>query len=540
MSLAVTEGSHWAWARIVGSDGASSVVSAISHNYGLGVPYKDYWEYRPPGFILLVDYWVRVFGFRIFTFKLLEIVVRFGVGLGIVLLARKIFPFFQALVVSFLTLFVFFAPPFGTLMLAEPYGLFFSLLGLVFLLYLKDFKKRFFLAAFFLFLSGQMKDPYFLSIFAFIPVFLYFLLSRDFRSLFKALIFTLFGFLSVFLILWTYLISLDACEAYIETFFFKSSNFGVRIWEYFEIFLRLLNATFWKVRDSFFHFQYANIPFLFFWFIVLVFSSFPKKSFSSLVKIKKENLILTFPSLSFPLTDERLNALVVVFYSIGVFIGFMFNRGFSPHYLSMVIVPMFFSWSIIIASIENSLRIIFNISRKNLIFLLLVFLLLLPKKWIYVQYQDIDYVNVFRQAYINLNLLDDDLTVENYIKSKTSIDDCMLSLYGWKSPEPHLYSMRRPCSRIIHANMVNTPQQEIEYREAIFKNPPAVIVYSLAGADMDVLKFDREVINFTKIIKNCYKQDNKYTDNGRWPLKLYFPIFSGEALKECVKNNATI
>lgn len=540
LSLAVTQGSHWAWANIVGSDGASSVVSAISHNYGLGVPYKDYWEYRPPGFIMLVDYWVKIFGFRIFTFKLFELIVRFGVGLGIVLLARKIFSPFQALVVSFLTCFVFFSPPFGTMMLAEPYGLFFSLLGLLFLLYLKDFRKRFFLAAFFLFLSGQMKDPYFLSIFAFIPVFSSYLLLRDYRSFFKALIFTLLGFLSVILILWTYLISLGAYEAYIEVFLFKSTNFGVRIWEDLGFFLRLFNEVFWSVRDSFFHFRFASIPVLLLWFLTLFFSLFPKKSFSSLVKIKKKNLILTFPPLIFSLTNERINALIVVFYSIGVFIGFIFNRGLTPHYLSMVLVPMYFSWAIIISSIENSSRVIFKISRKNLIFLLLVFLLLFPKKWIYIRYGDISFTNALRQAYINLTLPDGDLTVENYIKSKTSVDDCMVSLYGWKSPEAHLYSMRRPCSRIIHANMVNAPWQKVEYREAIFKNPPAVVVYSLEGADMDVLRFDREVINFTKILKNCYKQDNKYTHNTRWPLKLYFPSFSGEILKDCVKNNANI
>lgn len=155
-------------------------------------------------------------------------------------------------------------------------------------------------------------------------------------------------------------------------------------------------------------------------------------------------------------------------------------------------------------------------------------------------YGDIPLNNVFRQAYVNFTLPDGDTTVEKYISSKTSIKDCLVSLYGWKSPEAPLYSQRRPCSRIIQANMVNDPWQKVEYREAIFKNPPAVIVYSMELADMDVAKFEQEVINFTAILKNCYQQDNKYTHNGRWSLNLYFPVFSGEALKSCVKNHATI
>lgn len=540
LNLAVTQGSHWAWANLVGSDGANSVLSAISHNYGLGVPYKDYWEYRPPGFIMLVDYWVKIFGFRIFTFKLFELIFRFGIGLEILLLARKIFSPFQALVVSFLTCFIFFSPLFGTMMLAEPYGLFFSLLGLLILLYLKGFKKRFFFAAFFLFLSGQMKDPYFLSILAFIPVFSSYLLSRDYRSFFKALAFTMLGFLSVFLILWTYVMSLGSWGAYVEIFLFKSSNFGVRIWEYLRIFLRQFYEAFWKVGDSFFHFRFASPPVLFFWFLILVFSLFPEKTFLSRVKFRKEKLTFIFPSLTFSLTNKRLNDIIVVFYSIGVFFGFTLNRGFSPHYLSMVIVSMYFFWSIIISSIENSLRVIFKTLRHNIIFLPLMFFLLFPKSSITVQYRHIIFSNIFRQAYTNLTLPDADIFFEKYINSKTSIDDCIISLYGWKSPEIPLYSMRRPCSRIVHANMVNTPSQMIEYREAVLNHPPAAIAYSLEGADMDVLRFDREVINFTKILKNCYKQDMKYTTNGRYGYELYFPVFSDEALKDCVKNNATI
>lgn len=514
---------HWAWLNLMVNDGASSVVSAISHNYGLGVPYKDYWEYRPPGFIMLIDFWVKIFGFKIFSFKVLELLVRLGIGLVVCLLARKIFSPFQALVVSFLTCFVFFSPPFGTMMLADPYGLFFSLLGLLILLYVKSFNLRYLLASFFLFLSGQMKDPYFPTVLVFLPVFFYLLVSRDYRSFFKALAFTFSGFFLAFLILWVYLTLLGSWGAYVETFLFKSSNFHARFWEDLGFFLGRLYRAFRSVEDTFFLLRYSSITVLFVWSTILVFSLFFKRPFLFRIQVK-----------------NNLNFLIVIFYSIGVSIGFSLNNGFTPRYLVMMIVPVYFLWSVIISSIENSLRVIFKALKKNLIFLPATAVLLFPKFWIVSPYGDIPLANVFRQAYVNLTLPDMDTPVEKYIASKTSNDDCMVSLYGWKSPEPHLYSMRRPCSRIVQANMVNEPWQKIEYREAILNNPPAVIVYSLAGADMDVLKFEREVINFTRVINNCYKQDYKYTYNGRWSFKLYFPRISGEYLKDCVKNNATI
>ncbi len=146
LNMATNSEGHWSRLNLLTGDGASDVISAISYHYGLGVPYKDYWDYRPPGFIMLVDFWVRIFGFKIFTFKLLELLFRFGIGLEICFLARIIFSPFQAFVVACLTNFVFFSPGFGTMMLAEPYGLFFSLLGLLILLFVKNFNRRYFFA----------------------------------------------------------------------------------------------------------------------------------------------------------------------------------------------------------------------------------------------------------------------------------------------------------------------------------------------------------------------------------------------------------
>lgn len=540
LGVGVNKGSHWAWTNFVGSDGASIVLSAISHNFGLGAPYKDYWGYYPPGFMMLIDFWVRIFELKIFSFKLLEILIRLGVGLEICLLARRIFPSFQALVVSLFTCFVFFSPIFGTLMLAEPYGLFFSLLGLLILLSVKNLEQKFIFSSAFFFLSGQMKDPFVFSVLSYVPLVFCPLFVRDYRSFFKSIFFILCGFSLVFFILWAYVTFLGSWDAYVATFLFKSSNFHARFWENLGFFVNRVFGAIKGVKDTFFYFQYSTFAILFFWFVFFVFSLIPRKSFLFPKKIKKETLVFTFPSVRFILTEERLKSIIVVFFSLGIFMGFSLNNGYTPRYLTMVIVPLYFFWSVIISSIASNLQILLKFKRKNLFFLLAVGVLLFPKPWIFSPYLDIPFGNALSQAYTNLILPDIDTPVEKYISSKISPSDCMVSLYGWKSPEPHLYSTRRPCSRFVQANMINADWQKAEYREAIFKNPPKAVVYSLTGADMDVLRFDREVINYTKIIKNCYIQDYKYTHNGRWPLELYFPIYSSEELKKCIKDNATI
>src|SRR4030042_2163136 len=154
---AFATGGHWAPSAMLHNDGAYIVLSTISHNFGLGSPYKDYWELRPPGFLLLIDLWVKIFGFKIYAFKLFEIFFRFGIGLAVYLIARKIFPRFQSFIAATWVNFVFFSPIFGTMMYAEPCGLFFSLLGLLALFYLKHPNWRFFLAVIFFTFSGQIK-----------------------------------------------------------------------------------------------------------------------------------------------------------------------------------------------------------------------------------------------------------------------------------------------------------------------------------------------------------------------------------------------
>ncbi len=520
---------HWATQNIIAHDDATFLVTAISYNKDLGVPYKDYWEYRPPGFFFLLVFWSKFFGAHILPFKLLEAGVRFLIGLQIVFLMRKIFSPFQALVVSLLTIIVFFSPAFGQWLYPEAYGIFLSLMGLLCLIYVQRLGLRFFLAAFFFSLSMQMKDTFGGAVIAMMPPLFYLLIFRHYKSFFKGLIFTFLGLLLPLLLLYFYLTSLHSLDAYFEVLRFKSAhnldNLSHFLSRYYH-FLRYANATIFYDYLS----KILISGFLFMLFVLF------RKKISIPIKVKNHTLVLRIPFLTLSINSQRLNLVTVLFYSLGSLIGPSRQYLFTPHYLFSIIIPLSLFWSIIAFFMENSLRSLFRIHKRNLIFLFFIFLLLFPKNWIIGVYREIP-VDAIQHAYKNLTLLEADISVERYINSKTNHQDCVLSLYGWKSAEIYLYSERKPCTRFIIPNIVIDEWQKKEYRTAILENPPQAIVYSLWGADMNHPRFEEEVINVTRILANCYQQDLKYT-YGRWPLELYFPVLSGEKLKTCIQKNA--
>ena len=80
-----------------------------------------------------------------------------------------------------------------------------------------------------------------------------------------------------------------------------------------------------------------------------------------------------------------------------------------------------------------------------------------------------------------------------------------------------------------------------DYVRDIIENPPAVIAYTTLWSDMDVKKFEAEVINISKIINNCYIQDSpdRVIDIPKTKNVLYIPkIKHNNELKNCIKLNS--
>lgn len=526
-------------------DAISRVLPATAPLMKLGVPYKDYWEIAPPGILFLLGAWAKLFGTSVFSFKVLQSSFLLGTGLLIFLVLKKIFSSFYALIVGSLAVVVLFSPYFGFLFLPiELFGLFFSLLGLTCLLYCKRIELRFFLSTFLLILASQMKDPFGPVILAIIPPLIFLLASGNYRSFLKACIFVISGALAVIICLGGYLQILGSLKAYFEVLNNKSQTFkDVWIWKNLGGFQRKFSYALWHGKNIIIFFQYHVSTIVWLWFFSSLFALLSPKKWPPLVlNHRKNSYMVVIPPLKLEVTSQTLNVLTVIFYSFGSFMGFTMGGKFDFHYLLQIVPPVYFFCAIIAKSILDNLQKILHNPRINFLLFPILILFLLPKGPYIKSYGLKDYnpSHVVKQLYQNITMPDASTEFEDYINSKTSKNSCILSIYGWSVGETYFYAKRRPCTRFFLPNLVGLESQKKEYRESILRDPPQAIVYTQMGADLDVDRFEQEIINFRQIIDSCYRLDLQYTNYSPWSRNLYFPLFVGEQLKTCIKQNAMI
>ncbi len=514
------------YSREFDGDTYSLLLMATGPLTGLGVPYKDFWEYKPPGIFLLVEAWAKIFNFSIFSLKILQIsVVAFTVVL-VYPIMKKIFSSFYTFVIGGLAAVVFLSPYFlRNFLPSEIFGLFFSLSGLVCLLYFKNPRIRFFSSAFLFFIAGQMKDPFQFTILAMFPPLIYQLMSRNFKSFWKSCLYIILGLLTGVVLLGGYLFNLGSLNAYFEVLSTKSRVFNAQLLlSSGEIITKFL-YDFWHAKNIIIFFQYLITPVIIIWFLSFSLSLFLKRKLRfPLLKRKKEFSPTVAANLEIEFSPKTVDILTVVFYSLGSFLGFAMGDKFDFHYLLQIVFPLYFLLGIIIKSTLDNFRVL-------LLPVLIIFLL--PKGPYLKSYipEDFGPQNFAQKIYRNLMVADYDDKLYGYIKSQTKSTSCILSVYGWGVGKTYIYAQRRPCTRFFLANITVEDWQKKEYRESIQRNPPEAIVYSTEGADMNVAQFEQEVINLTQIIKKCYEPDSQY-------LNLYFPRYPKEQLKICVKQNS--
>jgi hypothetical protein len=107
---------------------------------------------------------------------------------------------------------------------------------------------------------------------------------------------------------------------------------------------------------------------------------------------------------------------------------------------------------------------------------------------------------------------------------------CLLSVYGWDAGAYYHYSKRDPCTRFFLSPLVDkSPMLWKLYQDEILTNPPSTILYSTNGADMNITIFERNVVNWRKVLAECYRenQDNVFVPKfeNRYP----------QLLKSCLK-----
>lgn len=519
----------------------SLVMMATAPLREIGVPYKDYWEYKPPGIMLLVGFWVKMFGSTMFSFKILQLLFLLGTGPLIYLVLRKIFSPFYGFILASLAAVVLYSPYLSfTFLPEELFGLFFSLLGLVCLLYLKGIGWRFFLSAFFIALASQMKNPFASTMLAIAPPLIYLLVLKDFRSFLRAMESILGGILLVFLIVGSYLVAIGSLRVYLEVLNFEVNTW---IWSKLPSFQDSYYFAFWHAKNIFLYFQSEVFPVLLLWFLPFLLS-IVLKGRPRLPSFKRSGgyyeIALPLPTVKLEITPQAIDMLTVIFYSLGSFVLFSMYGFFDFQYLYQIAMPIYFFWSIVIKSILDNLKKVLPSLRIDLLLLPILLIFLFPKGPYLKSYNLGNYnpFHIIQLIHRNITLPDGETPFEDYINAHTGPSSCILSVYGWGVGETYFYAQRRPCSRFFLPHLVLVEWQKKEFRESILQNPPQAIVYTQEGADLDVVRFEKEVIDFSRIIERCYRLDSEYPTYSSWQRHLYFPRFQDDQLKSCIKQDS--
>jgi hypothetical protein len=505
--------------RIAG-DAASHLLLAIAPILKIGSPYKDFWDIKPPVLPLVLYLWSNLFGFGILSVRIINIIIAAFVILISYLVYKKVFPTPVLEIVFLYTIIILFSPIINSIMIpTEILGLLLSMGALLILISVRNDFPRFYFSGLLFFATSQTKEPFTFTVLAVLPVLFESLLQGGFRKVIKNLIQFLLGILTCLAGIYIYLASLGSVGAYTEVLQYKQIFFPLTFENLSQNFLPGLCAA----TRTFIESSGGLI-------ILIIFAIF---SFYLVNKIKG---ILSFNLRSskliikpFVLIDsEKTKKYTVLFYALGSFLGFGLGKIFGSHYLIQVVIPFYIIGGFLTSYIFSNSLFLFNKSRLYFYLAIILFgfslIILMPKR---------PYLSNYLPRSINFTMKDDVFGFEKRVTELTTRDQCVLSVYGWGTGENYLYSMRRPCTRFFLANIVLLDWQKKEYAKDVKDNPPAAIVYQIHDTDMDIQKFESEVININKIVRNCYTQDTKEN-------VVYVPKMKNyDDLKDCVKANST-
>jgi hypothetical protein len=478
----------------VAGDAASHLLLAVSPILKIGSPYKDFWEIKPPVWPLVIYLWSNLFGFGILSVRIINIIVAAIVVFLTWLVYKKVFPTPVFEIIFFFTIIIVLSPILHTFLLPTEFlGLALSMGALLVLIGSKKDFPKFYFSGILFFIASQTKEPFMFTVLAVLPVFFESLLKKGFRGLVGNITQFLLGIFTCFAGIYIYLAGLGSVGAYIEIFKYKQIFFPFTFERLSSNFL----PGFYAAERTFTEFSHGFSLLI----ILAVFVFYLVNKFKKTLIFKQSGSRLTLKSVIVS-DPEKIIKYSVLFYAIGSFLGFGLGGSFSTHYLIQVVIPFYIIYGFLFSYLFNNASYLFKKSKLYFYAVLVLIgfsvVILMPKR---------PYFSRYLPKTTNFSMTDNISGLERRITELTTKDQCVLSVYGWGVSENYLYSERRPCTRFFLANIVLQDWQKKEYAKDIMENPPTIIAYQTSGADMNIQKFESEVINISKIIKNCYVQD---------------------------------
>src|SRR5687768_5634300 len=77
--------------KIATGNASARVLLVVGPMLKIGNPYKDLWEYVPPGYLIIVSIWVYLFGMDMISFRMFHVFLIVLMMLCFILISKKIF-----------------------------------------------------------------------------------------------------------------------------------------------------------------------------------------------------------------------------------------------------------------------------------------------------------------------------------------------------------------------------------------------------------------------------------------------------------------
>ena len=501
--------------RAIVHDAISWVLVGVAPIINLGLPYQNYFDNKPPGLYLIILLWSKLFGFSDTSFFVMHCLILFFLVVLFYLIFRKInasFLILPSIVSSFI---IMFAPFFTDFTISSEYlALVFSLGGLSIILYKKDSSIAIFWGTLLIFLSSQIRDTFGPTLICLIPVLFYYLIKN--RGVRKFLIPSLAGIFTGLAIVISYLVILGVLKDYIEVLSYKKLAFPVLdfqlILSNFYLNVHAIMMAFYQTKLYVLTLPLIAVS------IITIDIIFIKKLIS--FKLSQPHLVLSIiiQRYSGVFNLRRVvDMMVILLFILGNYIGLSLLADPEPgsHRIIQVVLPSTILIFLFNLSYLNSLRLILSkmvpsrhasLVLTNIIFFSLTTLFTFPRTDIFRSYAVKSIPNKIRSSVFIDN---SNKKIYEFIAENTSQEDCILHYYGWAVGKTYYYSKRRPCTKYIFpAQVIKYPKYLNDLKEELKTNPPQLIYYQIDGANVDVEKFEREVVNLSGILNKCYKSTN--------------------------------
>jgi len=476
---------------------------ALLENYGL--PYKDYFDIKPPISIFFLYSWIFLFGYSLYSLAILNFIILTVFFYCFCKILLKISKTIYSYYIFFFTIIISITSAhFEMFLSTEIIGNFFIFLSIYLFMYYKDCQIKWFIIGLLCFISGQVKEVYFFCIITFIIVSFYKKINS--KKLFIQLI---LGWFSGLLLTLFFLYQNNILSDYIDIIYFKKQIFSVKLISYAYHLLK----TFWSLA------LHLNIfSFLFCFFIFQIFLINKKKLFRIIVK----NYLI----------EEKSFFLLLILLSMLVGFTWQFKVPYDHYFLSIWFFFILVIYSLIIklAKVDLKLKSHFILFSNHLVlcFLIatsvLINIIILDKSEFYKISKNI--------MLFSKNFKHEFYQKEKYKKIKILLDNdsCIQSVYGWNSGSHHIYSGKPPCSKFFLSNLIINDKMEKIYRKELLAKPPKVVIYSNVDENtINQKQFEQNIFPWHEVMIKCYNQIENINS-------FYLSKFTQKEMKKCFIN----